>query len=528
MSKHFYESSGIVDFDSNITYHELLSMTEDQVDVWLDALRAEVLRQWDNEGIPPVIGRNEDELIDDFKKLRSYNVRQFFLPDPDGELGVVRNFNKDGSGVNQFFPTMLKTKISVGKSSDGGKSIYDHFKDDDLKQTFKNSMMRLVRRDAMYSYSKSVQVDKSNNPKDLPYNGESGADWLRKYKRGLKYGIWIYKWKKKQGHEDFLLLSVDEIKELYNEGVLDDSNIVNLEPLDELSDTEHLKSGKVNHFVFTIRYYDKEIRVFPKALQVFRLGLGQPAVNFPALTAKWLYEHYTAHVPSENPITVYDPSAGWGGRILGAMSCSRKLHYVGTDPNPDNFIPELGTTRYEYFANYYNDRCILNAPDALFDFFSVEDETNTFDVYREGSEVIHNNPNFQKYKGQFDFVFTSPPYFNREQYSQDESQSFRAYPGYDDWRDNFLKPTLRTAYDYLKSDRYIAWNIANIKVGKDLYYPLEDDSIKFLEEFGCEYQGKLKMLMSPMMGLDLENIPNSVKIGATWYKYEPILIFYKP
>ena len=39
----------------------------------------------------------------------------------------------------------------------------------------------------------------------------------------------------------------------------------------------------------------------------------------------------------------------------------------------------------------------------------------------------HNNPNFQKYKGKLDISFTSPPYFNREQYSQDETQSFKVY-----------------------------------------------------------------------------------------------------
>ena len=40
-------------------------------------------------------------------------------------LGIIKNFNKDASGVNQFFPTMLKTKISIGKSADNGLSIYD-------------------------------------------------------------------------------------------------------------------------------------------------------------------------------------------------------------------------------------------------------------------------------------------------------------------------------------------------------------------------------------------------------------------
>ena len=32
------------------------------------------------------------------------------------------------------------------------------------------------------------------------------------------------------------------------------------------------------------------------------------------------------------------------------MSSRKKVHYVGTDPNPDNFLDDLGISRYEYVA----------------------------------------------------------------------------------------------------------------------------------------------------------------------------------
>ena len=50
---------------------------------------------------------------------------------------------------------------------------------------------------------------------------------------------------------------------------------------------------------------------------------------------------------------------------------------------------------------------------------------NTFHYFQEGSEHIGNHPDFQQYKGKLDMVFTSPPYFDREQYSEDEEQSFK-------------------------------------------------------------------------------------------------------
>ena len=46
------------------------------------------------------------------------------------------------------------------------------------------------------------------------------------------------------------------------------------------------------------------------------------------------------------------------------------------------------------------------------------------------------------------------------------------YPLYHDWRDNFLKPTLTNAFNSLRNDRYLLWNIADIKIGKDTYHPL--------------------------------------------------------
>ena len=71
------------------------------------------------------------------------------------------------------------------------------------------------------------------------------------------------------------------------------------------------------------------------------------------------------------------------------------------------------------------------------------------------------------------------------------------------------------------------WNIADIKIGKDKYYPLEQDSIDIVEYLGGKYQGKLKMLMTRMIGLEPKNVKNSVKVNGEYYKYEPILVFYK-
>ena len=544
MSKYFYEKSRFSEFKSNTTYHQLLEMTDDEFVQWAQLLRKEVTEQWDERGTPPVIGKNEKGIINNFKKLKS-NPAKYWEKDTSGDtesLGVIQNFNKDASVVNQFFPTMLKTKISVGKSADNGLSIYDHFSDPNMEDKFVHIMKRAVKRDSMYPWSRSLVDKKDENPF---WNGQDGVQFIKdvhdgKVFKGKYSDLAIVLARVKEStlknygtfNEQYvgfgnLYLNSEEVNGLVATGYLNSTQTSNL---GEIVDSTTSDAGTVTKYKYLIRWYNKTDGIFPKILQVFRLSCGQPAVNFPALTAKWIYENYTKHIDTDEPLHIYDSSSGWGGRIIGAMSSRKKVHYVGTDPNPDNFLDDLGISRYEYVAKFYNDNCVDDFSDKLTTFFDVKKQGNTYELFQDGSELISNNPKFQKYKGKLDISFTSPPYFNREQYSQDENQSFKAYGEYEDWRDNFLRPTLTTIYEYLKNDRYILWNIADIKIGKSIYYPLEQDSIDILNELGCEYKGKLKMLMTRMVGLDpsKSGIKNSVKHNGKVYKYEPIFVFYKP
>jgi hypothetical protein len=545
MSKYYYERSKFSEFQSNRTYHQLLEMTDDEFINWAKLLRKEVTKQWDEDGVPPVIGKDKAGIIESFKKLKG-NDCDFLQKDLTGDdesLGIIQNFNKDASAINQFFPTMLKTKISIGKTADGGLSIYDHFSDPNLEDVFVKIMRRAVKRDSMYSWSRSIVNKKDENEF---WDGETGVEFIQKAYEGKIFvgkhsnlDIVIAKVKEdtidnygtiNEQYIGFgnLYLNAEQLQGCVDKGWLSPTQMSNVKAIE---DSITLADGKtIKKFYYLIRWYDKTVGIFPKILQVFRLSCGQPAVNFPALTAKWIYEHFTSHIEQDEPLHIYDSSSGWGGRILGAMSSRKKTHYIGTDPNPDNFISELGISRYEYAAKFYNDNCVDDFSESFTKFFDVEKQGNTYELFQDGSELIQHNPKFQKYKGKLDLSFTSPPYFNREQYSQDENQSFKAYGEYDDWRDNFLRPTLTTIYEYTKNDRYVLWNIADIKIGKDTYYALEKDSIDILKELGCEYKGKLKMLMTRMVGLDptKTGIKNAVKHDGKAYKFEPIFVFYKP
>ena len=477
MKKYYYERSNLLESDINIYFEELLYMNDKETSKWIKNLRSFIISEWDDKGIPPTIGQNTDKILTNFGKLRDYPVEDFLVTDDDGNEDVIRNYNKQATSINQFFPTMLKTRV-------GKASIYDWFTDE-FQDRFEKVIRRILKRDSMYNWSKCILKDD-----EIPEH------------------FFIVQHKKATNTGRYKTLSAEEVYKL------DDKHKTNLPK--ELD-------GEVNDFF--VRTFELKQRIFPAGIQAFRLGLGQPAVNFPPLTARYLYERYTDHINidelEDKQLNIYDPSSGWGGRILGAMSSKKQIHYVGTDPNTDNFIDEVGISRYEYVANFYNNEVLGGN-----DFWDTEHK-NTFHYFQMGSEHIGDHPDFQQYKGKLDMVFTSPPYFDREQYSEDEEQSYKSYPQYDDWRDNFLKPTLTNAYESLRNDRYLLWNIADIKIGTNKFHPLEQDSIDILLSLGADYQGKLKMLMTSMVGVNQSKVKNAVKVNGKYLKYEPIFVFYK-
>ena len=193
--------------------------------------------------------------------------------------------------------------------------------------------------------------------------------------------------------------------------------------------------------------------------------------NFRPTAAACLYSHF-AHPGA----MVWDMSMGYGGRILGAIISD--INYVGTDPAEKTFKglqqikEDFGRDNRHYFLN----KC--------------------------GSEV------FEPKEDSLDFAFTSPPYFNWEQYGEEEGQSFNQYSGNEEWNNGFLRKTIQNAYKGLKKDKYMGLNVANIKSHKTF----EDDTVRIAVEEGFTHTDTYKLQLS------------SQESGA---KYEPVFIFQK-
>jgi len=153
---------------------------------------------------------------------------------------------------------------------------------------------------------------------------------------------------------------------------------------------------------------------------------GRP-YNFPPNVAKALYNHVNAR-------RVLDFCAGYGGRLVGFWA-SKAEEYIGIDPNKE--IPYAG----------------------LIDFLQSETSVSKkFQIIQDRAEAV----DYEKL-GKFDTIFTSPPYFNTEIYSDDPSQSCHMYPQIKDWLEKFLFSTLRNVINVLLPGGTLMINIKDSK-----------------------------------------------------------------
>jgi hypothetical protein len=197
----------------------------------------------------------------------------------------------------------------------------------------------------------------------------------------------------------------------------------------------------------------------------------QSVSNFRPTSAYSIYEYFNGGV-------VYDMSSGYGGRLLGSYLSDKVTTYIGVDPCKET---------YNGLINLKND---LNY-------------TNCY-LYNIGSE------DYIPEKNSIDLCFTSPPYFNTERYSDEDTQSWKKYPTKYSWLNDFLFNTIKNCIYGLKTNGHIAINISNVKS----YPNLESDFINMMNQFSeIAYQETLLYSLSA--------------INKSGFKFEPIYVFIK-
>lgn len=219
---------------------------------------------------------------------------------------------------------------------------------------------------------------------------------------------------------------------------------------------------------YCFKYKNVEYPVLPTSLKDgIEMSGGNPVSNFHPMRAKMLYEKYC---PKGGAI--FDFSSGFGGRLLGALSSKNKYQYIGVEPNKET---------YDNLVNLGNE------------IEAVTWRKDSFFIFQNMSEELRLK------KNSFDFIFSSPPYFNLEQYSDDDTQCYIKFPELDDWFEGYVKPTIQNSYDMLKPNSYYAVNMADFNIGNKMI-KFVDVWKKYAKLIGFDYIKTIPMKIQKRTG----------------------------
>lgn len=248
-----------------------------------------------------------------------------------------------------------------------------------------------------------------------------------------------------------------------------------MSPYEAFMDDNTLRSAIRKRLKFGDNMSDNGLR------KTLKMHTGVQSVsNFRPTAASAIYSKFAKSK------VVWDMSAGYGGRMLGAVKAGVRK-YIGTDPCTKTF----------------DGLCQMKETIGRFNYEMVIPYSSTeIELHKIGSEEMNLEPKT------VDFCFTSPPYFDTEKYSDEDTQSWKKYGNREQWLDGFLKQTILNCGRCLKPCGTLAINIANVRS----YPNIEEDTVKVASENGFFLCDTMKYLLSTMSKKQL-------------YKFEPVFIF---
>ena len=166
--------------------------------------------------------------------------------------------------------------------------------------------------------------------------------------------------------------------------------------------------------------------------------------------------------------SVLDPCAGWGGRMLGALAA--EASYTGYEPCSKTVEGLKGILAD--LPKDVSEKCkIINHPAEI--------------------GLLENNV-------YYDLILTSPPYFNLESYSNEDTQSMKKYNTWDKWLTEWLDPIINMSLNCLKEDGTSCWSVKNFKTDKTYY--LANEVIEAHKRYGWNLIKVVKMTGSGRPG----------------------------
>jgi hypothetical protein len=164
------------------------------------------------------------------------------------------------------------------------------------------------------------------------------------------------------------------------------------------------------------------------------------------------------------PKKILDMSAGWGDRLIASTMYNPEL-YVGIDPNTK----------------------LVNGYKKIIETFVPEKFRNNYQMICDAFEDSKLDPEIK-----FDLMFSSPPFFIAEHYSNDDKQSFNRYDNIEKWLNNFMFPSLKKIWGLLNDNGYLAIDINDVTVDNQVINYVEKINSYIDTLFNAEYQGVIK------------------------------------
>lgn len=247
------------------------------------------------------------------------------------------------------------------------------------------------------------------------------------------------------------------------------------------------EDGKERPYIFPIS--DKQI-----LNGIRNSGLGYGVSNFRPVIAKWMYKHAKELLNYNiNKPYIFDYSAGWGARLMGALSLG--YNYYSTDPLTYNCINDIFNKLNTYLKK-----------DLLY-------EEIDFKSYNNGSQdLFFKNDEF---KNKFDIIGSCPPYFDLEIYSDNKTQSNIEYNNYDLWLSEYWNKSVDN-FKYMLKDNGIFILVMKETLNK---HNILDDMNNILFKYG------FNIIEDWVYKTSTNHLSGKTKTGRT-SKYNEHIIFY--
>jgi len=163
------------------------------------------------------------------------------------------------------------------------------------------------------------------------------------------------------------------------------------------------------------------------------------ATTFMPMYAKSIYEYFGA-------TKILDPCAGWGDRMCGALASTCVKKYVGFDPNT-NLVAGYKKIQQDFGHH-------VEIEDAAKSYMRFDSGHEIYSLpFETGDRFLVDDNDL------FDFAFTSPPFFDYEEYTAEN-------PTYKDWYAEFYEPLFVLTEKRLIPGAFFAVHIDDTSAGK--------------------------------------------------------------